>query len=32
MSMEDIYDFIVGKILNVMGIQQEVLDPWDPDR
>ncbi|OLS28516.1 MAG: putative aromatic acid decarboxylase [Candidatus Heimdallarchaeota archaeon LC_2] len=31
-SVEDLIDFVVGKILNVLKIPHELFKPWDPEK
>ncbi len=30
-SIEDIIDFVVGKVLNLLGIKHSLFKPWNPD-
>ena len=31
-SVDDVINFVVGKILNVFGIEHDLFSPWDPEK
>jgi 4-hydroxy-3-polyprenylbenzoate decarboxylase len=31
-SVDDIVNFMVGKILNLFGINHQLFQPWDPEK
>ncbi len=31
-TVDDVIDFMVGKVLNTFGVKHDLFRPWDPDR